>query len=243
MTHEVFSESDSLVVFKSGNYFHIDTDQKLDKKVPGVFTDKYNVDEKDLAGKKFKFLKDRGALTGERYLYAVHITRTDNIKDLCEKFDVKPPKFDAADDRDRLFKDDNTEILEYSEASYAVFTKDKQVIEVLAKRGCKYNPGLMGPGNIRAPGYIIGKKAASKDDFMDDLVKLAENNCQDFEGNDIIQEGGRRGNKVYSVWGELNFVADRVIELRGDDNELFTLESKSLPKGRIYIKVEVNEND
>lgn len=241
MTQEIFYENESSVVFTSDNYLYIDNIKNVSKRLNGVYTTKYVVEEKDSAGKKFPFLKNRDKLTGERYLHSVHIVNKDSIGALCKNFDIEVPKLNTTDERKIIFKDDENEILEYSTVSYALFTNDKDISAKLNENGYKYNTGLMSSGFFKKPGFVLPKRKADKENLIEYIVRELERKSTEFEGNNIQYENKVNGNDVYSVWGSLEYVIEEISNIGG--NNYIVLDSKRLVNGRIYIKLRTNETE
>lgn len=245
MSHFIHHEDSSTFGFEKGMYFYVDSDQKMDKKVVGVFTDTYDMDTSDLAGKKFKFLTNRDKLSGVRYLHAVKKDKKDAVKEVCDKFKIKIPTFQKVEDRKMVYQDDKTSITEYNPGvSYAIFTTFDKLESHLRENKIMRNVGLTSPDGSVRPGFVLGARKANKDNYLEELVKLAKEGGNTYEGNEIQQEAeSSKGNKVFSIWGETDHLIDSLLKIQGDDKKLNTLEAKALQDGRVYYKVEVIEED
>lgn len=243
MSHIIHFNQDATVVFEKGLYFYIDTNKKLENKIIGVFTDVYDMDNNDLSKKKFKFLEDRTSLKGVRYLYSVKKDRAETVKSICDYFKLTVPTFSGSDQRKVIFKNDNTSIIEYNPGvSYAIFTTDENFKNYLLENKLMKNPSLTDLDGVCKPGFVLGSRRANKNNFLDELVEIAKKDVQKYEGNEINQEDqSSKGNKVFSIWGDTDFLLNNLLKLQGENNTLYTLETKTLTNGRVYYKVEVIE--
>lgn len=243
--------SDTLIV-EYGYHLYIDTVLDIDSKEYGTFKTDYNPSDKDILLTKVPPLEKipvkRDISVETRHLHIVNKNNLSSVTGLAKKliFVYKPK---TTDERPVLVETSSVTIIDYSEKSVAIFTKDPTCLRTLREneKFVKYNSGLTGPGLQKTPGYILAKSSRKYAEIISLLesggapVSPTDVNIDQYIGNDLEMVGDPTSDTtLVKIWGDLEFIESKLTEIDATESMDYRIVKKiPLEDNRAVYSVEM----
>lgn len=250
---EVHVDRPKCTVLSTQYHMIIDTETKIDSQTYGTYQKMYDPDDKDefLSHKDIKSAKlelRRKINSGtSRYLHLVNLTNKESVRGIAKLFGFTYEW--KEDTRSRLIDTDKVVVIDYSDKSVAIFSKDPEVrkkIKTIEDK-LKYNRSLTGPKMEKQPGWILAKSnkeyasiITMLDTGGDDGVTSTED--MQFEGNgvDQIDSDITTGNDRLRIWGDETWIQIKLEEIEDDSSiKHKVLNEKTLSGNRTMIEIEL----